>query len=70
MAPDLRRNVDALRAARLAQENTNKKQANAQVTSFYFYTIPVDRIPLSTVEFHFIFVLSLSLLVLLLIAIS
>lgn len=32
MAPDLRRQVDALRAARLAKENATKTQVNPQVS--------------------------------------
>jgi len=32
MAPDLRKNVDAIRAARLAQENAAAKQADLQTT--------------------------------------
>ncbi len=31
MAPDLRRKVDAIRAARLAKENATKQQEAAQV---------------------------------------
>jgi len=34
MAPDLRRRVDANRAARLAMEDAAKQQAVAQVSSF------------------------------------
>ena len=35
MAPDLRRKVDANRAAGLAQENATKRQQAAQVRVFY-----------------------------------
>lgn len=35
MAPDLRRKVDAHRAARLAQENEMKAQEHAQVSELY-----------------------------------
>lgn len=41
MAPDLRRKVDANRAARLAREEAMKKQTDVQVRSLFIFFLPL-----------------------------
>ena len=59
MAPDLRRKVDATRAARLAQEAEMKKQAEAQVSlGSFVQVVYIRKIPV--LLFWSIFVFSLT----------
>lgn len=56
MAPDLRRKVDATRAARLARETEMKKQADAQVRFFLVLSCGYQKTPLLCSFFGVIFV--------------